>query len=198
VAELEGQEMSFQSHSQAGQDQFAWEILGHKPGTFLDIGANHPVEKSNTYALEQMGWTGIMVENDAHCVDLLRAQRGACLLAGDATKLDWTTVALPHGGIEYLSLDVDESTLAVLRNLMAAKARFSLITLEHDAYRFGTERRDEMAELLRGDRYDILCADVCDKGLSFEIWAVDPLAVDMKKAEKFRRIGPTDWKEFFV
>lgn len=199
VAELEDQSMSeFQSHSQAGQDRFVWEVLRHpESGTFLDIGANHPVEKNNTYALEQMGWRGILVENDAHCANLIREQREASILEEDATTVPWLGY-LFQDRLDYLSLDVDFASLQVLRDLMALPYRFSVLTVEHDAYRFGTERRDEMVTLLRSKGYDILCADVCDQGMSFEIWAVDPLAVDMAKAEKFRRDVPTDWKEFFV
>lgn len=190
--------MNFESHSQAGQDRFVWELLGPEWGIFLDIGANHPTEISNTYALEQMGWNGALVENDAHCVELLKAQRKSLVIPGDATKVDWEVVLSGATRMDYLSLDVDVASLAVLQNLMNFGPRFTVLTVETDAYRFGEARRDAMAAMLRSNGCDILCADVCDQGLSFEIWAVDPLAVDMTKAEKFRRSEPTDWKEFFA
>lgn len=193
--------MNFESHSQAGQDRFAWEVLQHKTdGTFLDIGANHPTEISNTYALEQMGWTGILVENDAHCVELLRAQRTARLIAQDATKVDWESVLHGISRMDYLSLDVDEASLDVLHALPLDKVRFNVVTLEHDAYRFGDERKWRMLARLRNQGYQIYCTDVCDQGLSFEIWAIDisypmmsELALDGAPAR-----GRTDWKEFFV
>jgi hypothetical protein len=188
--------MNFESHSQAGQDRFVWELLGPGPGTFLDIGANHPVEISNTYELERHGWTGALVENDARCVELLKAQRKARLLACDATQVHWESFI--SKGADYLSLDVDEPTLEVTRRFPWDKIRFKVLTVEHDEYRFNEFRTIEMLGILHRAGYDVLCTAVCDQGLPFEIWAVDPLTVDMTKAEKFRRIRPTDWREFFV
>jgi hypothetical protein len=200
MAELEDQEMNFESHSQAGQDRFVWELLGPGPGTFLDIGANHPVEISNTYALEQQGWEGWLIENDVNCLKLLREQRSrrSFVMDADAAKANWSLT--PCSGFDYLSLDVDEASLTVLQNLMKSYLRFDVLTVEHDRYRFGNERAEEMAHILEENGYEVLCADVCDQGLPFELWAVDLASsrVDPCKLPKFRRAFPTDWKEFFA
>lgn len=190
--------MNFKSHSQAGQDRLAFELIGES-GTFLDIGANHPVEISNTYALEQMGWHGILVENDANCVKLLREQRAfeSIVINADATKIHWREWVSGQWNFDYLSLDVDEASLTVLKLLMESGLRFKVLTVEHDAYRFGTARRDEMVMTLEKHGYKVLCRDVCDQGMPFEIWAVDPLTVDMAKADKFRRYEQTDWRNFW-
>lgn len=49
--------------SQFGEDLTAWDILG-KPldGFFIEVGAFDGVSYSTTYALEAMGWTGLLVE----------------------------------------------------------------------------------------------------------------------------------------
>jgi hypothetical protein len=99
--------------------------------------------------------------------------------------------------VSYLSLDVDEATPVALGPILGAR-RFRCLTVEHDGYRFGFHRRDEMVERLAQHGYEVLCADVCHEGFSFEIWAVDPLRVDMTVADRFRRNVPTDWKEFFL
>ncbi len=44
-------------------------------GTFVEVGANHPINLSQTWLLEQNGWTGILVEPQAHCCEALRAGR---------------------------------------------------------------------------------------------------------------------------
>ncbi len=44
-------------------------------GFFVDIGANHPTERSQTWFLEQQGWTGILVEPNPRLCRLLREQR---------------------------------------------------------------------------------------------------------------------------
>lgn len=209
--------MDFKSHSQAGQDRFIHAVLGGmRDGLFVDCGCNHPVEKSNTFSLERdWGWRGLLVDNDEHCVRLCEEQRSkqSKVFKANALTADWafgfgTALHLFAEGcgdaykardnIDYLSLDCDPVTEPVLELMLDSTGkRFRAITVEHDAYRFGEAARDRMVALLRGDDYDVLCSDVCDQGMSFEIWAVDPKLVDMKLAERFRRDKPTDWKEFF-
>ena len=47
---------------------FGWDQDGHGHGPdkadcrFLDVGSYHPTEKSNTRALYEMGWSGVMIE----------------------------------------------------------------------------------------------------------------------------------------
>lgn len=190
--------MSFESHSQAGQDRFVREVLGADYiGSFLDIGANHPVDRSNTFALEQhMGWTGLCVENDANCVRLLREQRTAEIVDGDATRV---TLKMKRD-YDYLSLDVDESSEAALGHLLGIAGRFKVLTVEHDAYRFGEERRRRMVHLLRAAGYEILCGEVCDQGMSFEVWAVDQSLLTAHqgwRAQWFKRVGRVEWRTFF-
>ncbi|MEI9928867.1 MAG: hypothetical protein WDN44_15790 [Sphingomonas sp.] len=31
-------------------------------GTYVDVGANHPIEGSNTYRLYRQGWTGLTID----------------------------------------------------------------------------------------------------------------------------------------
>lgn len=195
--------MSFASKSQAGQDLFAFVVLnGKRDGRFLDIGCSHPIRFNNTCALEQhLGWRGCLYDNDPDACSLCLQQRLSPAVCADVTLLDWhhelSSWIETKEPIDYLSLDVDAATLATLKNLPLADVRFRVITVEHDAYRFGPEPRWAMIKLLQHHGYDILCADVCDKGLPFEIWCVDPKLVDMTRAERFRRAEPTDWKEFF-
>jgi FkbM family methyltransferase len=51
-------------YSQFGQDTYAFEHIfkNKKEGLFIDVGANYPIEGSNTYLLELNGWTGIAIE----------------------------------------------------------------------------------------------------------------------------------------
>ncbi len=215
--------MDFKSRSQAGQDRFAFEVLGRpEKGTFLDIGANNPIDINNTYALEQMGWLGLLIDNSEQSKLACQEKRLSPFMLADATKIDWSDKLLESrwatnppgqrkipfkydcdlsGGyvgtsvlIDYLSLDVDEATLDTLRSMPLGKLRFRVVTIEHDAYRFGEMRRDQMIDVLVKNGYEILCPDVCDQGLSFEIWAVDPKQVDLELAELYRRPLPTDWK----
>ena len=48
--------------SQYEEDRYIREALGDRVGDFLDIGAYHPTVFSNTRALFERGWSGVMVE----------------------------------------------------------------------------------------------------------------------------------------
>jgi len=50
---------SFAHH---GEDRQIVEFLGGEPGVFFEAGANDPVSGSQTYLLETLGWSGILVE----------------------------------------------------------------------------------------------------------------------------------------
>ena len=188
----------FKSHSQAGQDIFVKRMLidtGICPiGFYLDIGCNHPFDLSNTYALEQQGWTGLLMDNDAVAVEMCRKERSAknFIAQADATKYKfegWIGNLKP-GGIDYLSLDVDFCTSDTLTNMLAnTDLVFRVATIEHDSYRFGPGPRDYMRGLMREAGYELICQDVSHGGHPYEDWWATPSLVDMKVADKFRSIG---------
>lgn len=191
----------FKSYSQAAQDRFAYEIIGDT-GTYLEIGANAPVAINNTYGLERLGWTGLSVDNSGESMEAFeRERKNFFYLTDAAAPQNWQAAlaqaGLPIDHIDYLSLDIDEATLQCLSNLPLRDLRFSVLTVETDEYRL-PGRRDAILEILRFHGYDVLCSDVMDQGLSFEVWAANPRTVDMARAERFRRDKPTEWKEFFV
>lgn len=193
--------MNFTSHSQAGQDKFAYIVTGSRHGSFLDIGANNPVSINNTFGLEQLGWRGLLVDNSAESMEACEKRRESHFYLTDASQpQNWQAALaqaeLPTDIIDYCSLDVDEASLQCLKNLPLDKLRFRVMTVETDEYRF-PGRRDEMVAILESHGYDVLCKDVCDKGLSFEIWCVMPGLVDLDRADKFRATKSTEWREFF-
>lgn len=76
---------SFQgSFSQQGEDRFLMEYFDGKPGTYIDIGANHPFVISNTYLLYRNGWKGLTVEPITHLAKLHDKWRpkDRCIRAG--------------------------------------------------------------------------------------------------------------------
>lgn len=194
-------QMTFQSRSQAGQDLFTWHVLRYlEYGRFLDVGSNHPVEKNNTYEFQRRGWDGGLVEVDEYCYEITPAARdglagGYFYVKDDATTFDWTKIAPEFKEVHYLSLDVDAATPAALRRMLDGGIHFRVGTIEHDRWRFGNGPAEEIANLLTLHGYEILCDDVSDQGMPFEFWVVDPKAVDMEIANRFRATGPTDWRE---
>jgi FkbM family methyltransferase len=51
-------------------------------GIFVDVGANDPVLNSQTYHLERLGWSGILIEPIPACAARLRAERKAEVFEG--------------------------------------------------------------------------------------------------------------------
>lgn len=183
-----------ESHSQAGQDMFVHALLGDGPGTFLDIGCGHPIELSNTYALEQLGWRGLLIDSNEYAANLCKEQRKSAVLYDDVTRVNWRAQLQNHRlwpEIDYLSLDCDHGSLEALIAL-PPDVRFKVLTIEHDEYLFRNELRVPMRALLTTRGYVLICSDVMDSNLSFEDWWV---AAELSAvAEKFR-CARKDWKQ---
>ncbi|MBL9138891.1 MAG: FkbM family methyltransferase [Verrucomicrobiales bacterium] len=63
---------SFAHH---GEDLEVLKYFGGKTGVFVEAGANHPIESSQTYLLEQRGWKGVLIEPNPHLAELCRQLR---------------------------------------------------------------------------------------------------------------------------
>jgi FkbM family methyltransferase len=50
------------SYSQGDEEQYILQAVGKRKGRFLDIGAWHPKNLSNTRALYERGWSGLLIE----------------------------------------------------------------------------------------------------------------------------------------
>jgi hypothetical protein len=171
------------SYSQAGQDVFVRLIYGPDfKGTFLDIGCAGDLY-SNTKALEEEGWTGTLVDIDPYAGH----GRKEPFICGDATKCVFNFLSKR---IDYLSLDVDENSLAALKNLPLDTTRFSVITIEHDAYRFGDKLWPGEREILKAKGYSLVCQDVCGApGAPFEDWWVDTRNIHPSAVRRFLSVG---------
>jgi hypothetical protein len=51
-------------YSESGEDLIASYLLGNIVGSYVDVGAGHPVVGSNTYRLYRKGWSGIAVDGN--------------------------------------------------------------------------------------------------------------------------------------
>jgi FkbM family methyltransferase len=58
------------------EDQLVWSFFDNKTtGFFVDVGANHPYNWSQTWLLEKNGWRGILIEPQEAYYELLRQER---------------------------------------------------------------------------------------------------------------------------
>jgi hypothetical protein len=63
-------------YSQHGEDRIICErVRLPEKGVFVDVGAGHPTEGSNTYHFEERGWTGLCIDADRRQVQELERSR---------------------------------------------------------------------------------------------------------------------------
>ncbi len=86
---------------EAAEQQLVQEFFEHSTnGVFVEVGANEPITRSATWHLEQLGWTGLLVEPVPSCAAHLREQRQARVVeaACSNTAHDGTTARLHVAG----------------------------------------------------------------------------------------------------
>lgn len=172
------------SYAQVMQDQFALKLIG-KNGYFLDLGAgwDHSGINSNTLLLEQYGWDGICVDADPinfnyrkdHCI---RAKMFNVYIPNTTIKEILDSSNAPKV-IDYVNVDIDPASMIALNNFPFDEYEFKVMTFEHDAYRLGSDQKDQAYKLLTERGYVRLCDDVNvpeqqGEGLYFEDWWINP------------------------
>lgn len=180
-------------YSQAGQDEWVHSIVGDA-GFFVDVGAYDGVEHSNTFALEQRGWTGVCIEPNVQVFGTLHTMRSvtaggrsACVCAamsdrtgdlrmtGDridghgqtyvkSMRLDDLLERLNAPAIDYLSIDTEGHDLAVLQGMDFDRWTVRLITVEHNEYLEGPARKLAILDYLMARGFECVALDVVAPG----------------------------------
>ncbi len=70
-------------------------FFGPRKGYFVEVGANEPRERSQTFHLEQAGWTGVLIEPQPGLAAQLRAERKAKVFAVACSSPDNAGRTLP-------------------------------------------------------------------------------------------------------
>ena len=189
------------NYSQSLQDMFVLSVLnGKRLGTYLEIGADQPININNTYMMEHyFGWKGVSID----IVDNynFKTNRLNGYVLADATTLNYTDICTEFNlgnQIDYLSLDIEPNdlTLKALKQLPLDKIRFSVITYETDFYRpdntkeHNIQIRNESRSILESHGYIRVNGNVADvtPDYPFEDWYVDPNVIDKSIIDKFMRL----------
>lgn len=169
-------------YSQVGQDKFVLESLNYKRnGVYVEIGAYHSTEISNTYVLEKdYGWTGVSFEIVQDRVNEFNLNRNNKCYVADATVFDYESLFdrlnLPKQ-IDYLQIDIEpaSNSLLALLALPLEKYRFSVITFEHDLYNDekNIEIKNQQKEILLNLGYTLEKENIVCDGYPFEDWWLD-------------------------
>lgn len=173
-----------QWRSQLQQDRFvALMFEGLLDGTFVDIGAGHPEQISNTVVLErEFGWRGILC--DIEHGDALRRERDKDnIVLYDALRFErsnWNAylemIEDDDGFIDFLSLDIEppDATLEVMVRLPMDRFRFRIASIEHDFYRDenGALRRELVRTYMAWRGYLFVCEVGCSNHGPIEDWYI--------------------------
>lgn len=186
-----------QNYSQSLQDVFVLSVLnGKRNGTFLEIGAFHPVSLSNTLLLEQHGWNGISIDIDPSVRHSFESfGRKSKVIIDNAIKINYEFLLANYGveKFDYLQLDIEpmQNTLDCLKKIPLDKYDFSIITYEHDHYDPQTPRdiadrvRKESEEILESYGYVAVAKNIENLGKDeFESWWVNPKYIDQETISK--------------
>lgn len=110
------------SNEPALEQQLVQTFFAGRQGFYVDVGANDPVLDSQSQHLEVLGWTGLLIEPDPDCCDLLRKNRTgtvvqmACSSPENAGRQLLLNRAGPHSTLENKPIAlgaVVRSTVAV-------------------------------------------------------------------------------------
>ena len=184
-------------YGQLYQDIFVLAMTGGKRGgTFLEIGAYHSQELSNTLLLERdFDWKGISVEIDPARAAEFAEHRCWPIICSDALTIDYSEWNTDEGGIDYLQVDCEPAatSLAILKKVLNDGVRPNIITFEHELYSEGPSVMMEAREFLAGFDYELLVDQVAlGEGCAFEDWYVRRGVFDEELLSKMRSVTGHD------
>ena len=110
----------------------------------------------------------------------------------DCTALNFDEIIRDMGAtdklhVDYISIDLEpaETTFRCLLSIPFDKITASVITFEHDSYRFGNLYRDASRNVFKDKGYILISSDVANGGNIYEDWYINPKHVDMTRIKPF-------------
>ena len=175
-------------YSQAGQDKWVLEIMEHKksPKFFVDIGAYDGVNTSNTFALEQQGWTGACIEASPEVFQALIVNRPNCKnlnvaaasfegeinFSGFSSTSDKNAPLVPCSKLEtilelakapyeidYMSMDIEGMEPDVLLSFDFSKYQINTATIEHNLYMDGPVNKNLIFKIMSNNGFERVVED---------------------------------------
>ncbi len=154
-------------YSQLSQDIFVTQTLNFKKnGTFVDIGAAHPIKINNTYKLEDdLNWNGVSVDygpnrcnglpdgnsditfTSSDYEEFWNKYRKTPIIVGDALEVDYKELFEKYNlpkTIDYLTVDIEppDVTFKALQEVFKTGYKFNVITFETERDRINPETND--------------------------------------------------------
>jgi hypothetical protein len=190
---FEGMDWIQKNHSKHFQDMFVLSAYqGKRDGSYLEIGSGDPFVHNNTALLEEeFGWKGISVDiSEALCYSFRESRRNTVICA-DATQLDYEQLFQMHcvdNKIDYLQIDCDDYSIAVLEKIPFARYKFGIVTFEHDSYRLGTDKKFQAKRILENHGYVCVVSNVSfTEGYPYEDWYYHPDVIEIPEEMKSKK-----------
>lgn len=170
-------------YSQVYQDEVAFKIL--KSGFYVDIGAGDGFfdpNGGNSLFLEENGWNGILIEGDINRHAVSKEMRKGTSIQAMIPETSIESILIENNcpkEIDYLSIDIEPSSLIALKNFPFNKFCFKFLTFEHDLYVSNDNfiQKKESCDILTDLGYVRMAEDVCTPYSDsdyFEDWWVNP------------------------
>jgi hypothetical protein len=190
-------------YSQVHQDEVAHKLC--KNGFFVDIGAGDGFfdpNGGNSLYLEEMGWSGLLIEGDPNRHMISKANRKSTSILAMIPDYPLEEILKNNNCpnvIDYLSIDIEPSSLIALENFPFSNFRFKFLTFEHDFYakRDNGKCKDRSFEILTKMGYHCFAENVLIPELDghskeecfFEDWWVNPdfFSSDFLSANDFKQ-----------
>ncbi len=182
------------------QAKFVVDLLqGKKNGHYVELGAFHSFDGSNTYHLENdFNYNGVSFEIvDERREEFISNRKNPCF--SNALQFDYLSYFEANNfprQIDYLQVDIDggydgatrpygnrHTPLLGLITLPLTQYRFNVIVFEHDAnmYFRNSDIREAQREILDALGYTLVVREI------HEDWWVDPLQVSPVEYRKYLR-----------
>jgi hypothetical protein len=193
------------SYSQSGQESFVLNMLNQLAGGFyIEIGAYHSTDLSNTYLLEtKFGWRGLAFEIDRKKSKEYSRMRSNLCLTADATQFNYLECFKKYevpSVVDYLQVDIEPAfqSLAALKSLPFGQFVFRMITFEHDLYSTpeNSHVQDSAFEFLESYGYRRVAKNVKSNGFPYEDWYCHPDYLESTE-NLISLPSDTEWRNFF-
>ena len=142
--------------SQHGEDLLLWSFFGgRRHGFFVEVGAYDGVIFSNTYFLEALGWTGILVEPNSRLIE-------RCVQARPFSRAVHAAISDSSGGTLELSIVDGEPGLDALSYVGTPDAHIARVEQAGGSVRKESVPRMTLDEVLGDDEthLDLVSIDV--------------------------------------
>lgn len=163
------------------------------PGFFLDIGMGDPISGNNTYYLEKIGWKGFLFDQNGNDVSRANEIRSNLAVQCDAKNFNWSTFLKENGApkvIDYISMDVDDANIEVIKNFPFDEYEVKIITFEHDKYNKGNFRKNAYSERMKDfPDYIFLLENAKITGLEWEDWIINKKHFDIANLKTFFKVS---------